>query len=129
MTPASPEALVHLRALLELVELDRQLRVFQAVDGTLRDDLPARGEVEMLARQRAGLVERLPRALLGAYTTAARSGRHPALAEVRDGYCVACHLRVPPGLELRLQQQPEPATCPHCCRLVYHRHWVARPGG
>ncbi len=42
-----------------------------------------------------------------------------ALAEMNNGSCTACHMAVPPQLNIRVLKQEEIISCPSCQRILY----------
>ncbi len=55
---------------------------------------------------------------------AVRLKRGTALAPVRDGTCLACHIAIPPQLFHKLQRREVLEQCPSCNRILY---WSAAP--
>lgn len=50
---------------------------------------------------------------------AVRLKRGTALAPVRDGTCLACHISIPPQLFHKLQRREVLEQCPSCNRILY----------
>jgi len=48
-----------------------------------------------------------------------RKARGSAVAEMQSGSCTACHMAVPPQLNIRVLKQEEMITCPNCHRILY----------
>ncbi|MBI2892409.1 MAG: hypothetical protein HYY06_02585 [Deltaproteobacteria bacterium] len=48
-----------------------------------------------------------------------RQKRGIALAETRDGTCLACHMQIPPQLYNILQRCESMELCPNCNRIIY----------
>ncbi len=125
MTPADT-----LRVLIRLSRVDGELREAErqlaAVLGDVAEDSERwrlRGAhlqdtAGSVARRRALLGE-LPDDVALMYELLARAGRHPAVVPLADGYCSACHLRIPPQLAASVATAREIGRCPHCRRLLY----------
>lgn len=47
--------------------------------------------------------------------------RGSAIAEMDNGICAACHMAVPPQLNIRVLKQEELIICPSCQRILYVR--------
>lgn len=47
--------------------------------------------------------------------------RGNAVAEMSNGICTACHMSVPPQLNIRVLKQEELIMCPNCHRILYVR--------
>jgi len=45
--------------------------------------------------------------------------RGTAIAEMQNGICTACHMAIPPQLNIRVLKQEEMIICPTCHRILY----------
>jgi uncharacterized protein len=45
--------------------------------------------------------------------------RGNAIAEMQNGICTACHMAIPPQLNIRVLKQEEMIICPTCNRILY----------
>lgn len=76
-------------------------------------------EVDGLARKRDGMVKGVEPAILGQYDFIRKRSRGVALAGVREGSCLACHVDLPPQQYMELQRMDQLMSCPSCSRLLY----------
>lgn len=79
-----------------------------------------------LEKQRLGLREGLPPALLKRYEFINRGRNGGAVAEVRRGVCMGCHMNILPQQFIDLQKGEEILQCPHCQRILY---WLGEEEG
>jgi uncharacterized protein len=78
------------------------------------------GELEEATSTRAHVVAEVSPAVLSAYDTV-RSRRGLAVAEVKGGYCSACHVRLRPQAANELRKQETLFQCESCQRFLYYR--------
>ena len=76
-------------------------------------------ELEESVSSRAQVVAAMSSALLSSYETV-RSRRGVAVAEVRGGYCSACHVRLRPQVANELRKQETLFQCESCQRFLFH---------
>jgi predicted nucleic acid-binding Zn-ribbon protein len=74
-----------------------------------------------LNRRRDELSEHLPRSLFASYDRMSRLRRGQALAEVRDGICTACRMKVRPKVFSDVRKGENLVTCESCGRILYYR--------
>lgn len=78
-----------------------------------------------LKAQREELCSRLAEDLLKQYEYLRNRLRGLAVAEVRNGTCLGCHMHIPPQLFNELHRQDRILTCPSCLRIL---HFAQSPG-
>ncbi len=105
---------------------DQQLKEMQASLAHQRVDLEA--QMAKLKQQLAGLEERrrklrkgVPPQLLKRYEFIRQRRNGTAIAPVREGVCLGCHMSILPQQFIDLQKGAEILQCPHCQRILY---WV-----
>jgi uncharacterized protein len=76
------------------------------------------GERETKLATRAALASKVANLTMRRYE-AVRLKRGTALAPVRDGTCLACHIAIPPQLFHKLQRREVLEQCPSCARILY----------
>lgn len=76
------------------------------------------GEREAKLVARAALASKVTSLTMRRYE-AVRLKRGTALAPVRDGTCLACHIAIPPQLFHKLQRREVLEQCPSCARILY----------
>ena len=76
-------------------------------------------ELDEAVSARATVVGSMPAALLSTYETV-RARRGSAVAEVRGGYCSACHVRLRPQVANELLRHELLFQCESCQRFLYH---------
>jgi len=91
-----------------LVTLDRE----RDEAGTLFDSLNQR------RRQLSG---QLPISLFSTYDRMSRTRRGQALAQVRNGICTACRMKVRPKVFSDVRKGDQMVTCESCGRILYYR--------
>ncbi len=83
-------------------------------------------EIEKIKEEKGGLVSQrdqfvsqIDPKLMAHYNKvhAARGGK--AVAELKNGYCTACHTAVLPQLSVEVRTMTHIHTCPHCIRFLY----------
>jgi hypothetical protein len=84
-------------------------------------------ELEEAVASRARVVTELSPAVLSTYETV-RSKRSVAVAEVKGGYCSACHVRLRPQLANELLRQELLFQCESCQRFLIHRPAASEAG-
>lgn len=72
----------------------------------------------VLNMEKAKIAESIDRDFLKRYETV-RKARGTAIAELLNGSCGACHMAVPPQLNIRVLKQEEMIVCPNCLRILY----------
>ena len=76
-------------------------------------------ELEEAVSARALVVSEVTSAVLATYETV-RAKRGAAVAEVKGGYCSACHVRLRPQVANELRTQALLFQCESCQRFLYH---------
>ena len=94
----------------ELVSIDHNLHEINA---------SAEAVLWELLQQRAAIWQRIPGKQLSVFDTLKAIGRWPPIVRATNGYCIGCHLRLPPQFDLQLRLRGELGTCPHCHRMLY----------
>jgi predicted nucleic acid-binding Zn-ribbon protein len=79
-----------------------------------------------LQQRRNELSGLLPRSLFSTYDRMARTRRGQALAEVREGICTACRMRIRPKVFSDVRRGDELVTCESCGRILYYRPEVSQ---
>jgi len=74
-----------------------------------------------LARRREELARTLPLRLFDTYDRMARTRRGQALAEVKDGTCTACRMKIRPKVMSDVRKGEQMITCESCGRILYYR--------
>jgi hypothetical protein len=105
-----------IRALTALSAIDREL-----VEGAARTG----AKRARLEERREALRKSIPPSPLESYDALGRTGRRPAVVELRNAHCGGCFLRLPPQIHSRIRRESL-STCPHCRRLLY---WPASGDG
>jgi len=72
-----------------------------------------------LDKKRVSLREGLPPQVLKRYEFIRTRRNGSAIAEVREGVCLGCHLNILPQQFIDLQKGEEILQCPHCLRILY----------
>lgn len=72
----------------------------------------------VLNLEKAKISESIDRDFLKRYETV-RKVKGTAIAELLNGSCGACHMAVPPQLNIRVLKQEEIIVCPNCLRILY----------
>jgi uncharacterized protein len=85
-----------------------------------------RRELEDAVSSRARVVAEVSTATLSTYETV-RSRRGVAVAEVRGGYCSACHVRLRPQVANELRKRETIFQCESCQRFLYHPSAAPEP--
>lgn len=85
------------------------------------DEAALNGRLAELAAERAGKTAGVEPALLAHYDKVReRHADGVALAELKEGACSACHVKVPPTLLQDVQKGEEFVTCESCYRILYN---------
>lgn len=74
-----------------------------------------------LGEKREQLVGRIPRQRLATYERMNRSRRGQALAEIVNGICIACRMKVRPKVFSDVRKGDQLITCESCGRILYYR--------
>jgi uncharacterized protein len=72
-------------------------------------------------RQRAGLVDTIPRELLDRYMRLTQLRDGMAMAEVRDGSCTACFMTIRPQAFADVRKGETVLTCDSCGRILHYK--------
>jgi predicted nucleic acid-binding Zn-ribbon protein len=78
-------------------------------------------QIVALNERREQLSKHLPRALFATYDRMARLRRGQALAEVRNGICTACRMKVRPKVFSDVRKGDQLITCENCGRILFYR--------
>lgn len=74
-----------------------------------------------LGGKREQLVGRIPRQRLATYERMNRTRRGQALAEIVNGICIACRMKVRPKVFSDVRKGDQLITCESCGRILYYR--------
>jgi len=80
----------------------------------------ALGELDRLNAQRNDLANKLSETVRNLYQRIAGVRRGVAVAEVRDGCCSACNVRLRPQAYNEVRTNEEVLTCENCGRILYY---------
>ncbi len=121
--------------LLELMERQESLEIevtkhgevleeFLAASEAERKEMTARvkrvaRELKRLGKQRGGLLKGVDAGLLSKYDFIRQRRQGVALAPVKAGTCLMCHMDIPPQQFNELQRMDRVMACPSCQRLLY----------
>jgi predicted nucleic acid-binding Zn-ribbon protein len=86
-------------------------------------------QIVALNERREQLSRQLPRQLFATYDRMARLRRGQALAEVRNGICTACRMKVRPKVFSDVRKGDQLITCENCGRILYYRPETPQPAG
>ena len=75
---------------------------------------------ERLLARRAELTAALTVDVLSLYERVRKGRRGVALAEVRDGFCTACHVLLRPQVYNEVRTNAAVMTCENCSRIIYY---------
>lgn len=78
-------------------------------------------QIAVLTERRKRLAAAIPQPLLSVYERVARLRRGQALAEVRDGTCTACRMRVRPKVFSDVRKGDQLIACDNCSRILFYR--------
>ncbi len=110
----------------DFVELQTALGDQEATIRTALDDV-ARRRTD-LHKSRETVTVRVRAEVLRKYETI-RERRGTAVAQVSDGICRACHVRLPPQLFMQLHSAKQIHNCPNCQRILMLRAVTLAPPG
>ncbi len=100
----------------EYAENEKRLLEKKAEAETVTAD--AGNALTTLNLEKAKISEGIDRDFLKRYETV-RKARGTGVAELLHGSCCACHMAVPPQLNIRVLKQEEMIACPNCLRILY----------
>lgn len=80
----------------------------------------AKRQLSKLNSEKEKITVSLDQDFLKRYLTV-KKARGSAVAEMSKGICTACHMSVPPQLNIRVLKQEELIMCPSCHRILYVR--------
>jgi hypothetical protein len=130
-----------LKRMEELENLDAELsarapdveRMRADVDVSLsaldREHEEASSQLSDFYERRKKLASQMPRHLFSTYDRMSRLRRGQALAEVRNGVCVACRVRVRPKVFSDVRKGDQLITCENCGRILYYRDEASQSAG
>jgi len=106
--------------------LERKEREYKEFESSLltkkaeAEELTAQANAALsaLKAEKEGIVSELDRDFIKRYEIV-KKARGSAVAEMLGGTCTACHMAVPPQLNIRILKQEEMITCPNCHRILY----------
>jgi predicted nucleic acid-binding Zn-ribbon protein len=81
----------------------------------------SQARTEFLKQRRTEMVAEFPRAQLALYERMSRSKRGQALAEIRNGICTACRVKVRPKVYSDVRKGEVLIECENCGRILYYR--------
>ena len=84
-----------------------------------RDRVRIEHEIVELAGRRSDLTAQISSDLVKLYATVASTRRGTAVVEVRDGHCMACHVRMRPQLFIELRRSDRVFQCESCSRILF----------
>jgi predicted nucleic acid-binding Zn-ribbon protein len=76
---------------------------------------------DSLNQRRRQLSGQLPISLFSTYDRMSRTRRGQALAQVRNGICTACRMKVRPKVFSDVRKGDQMVTCESCGRILYYR--------
>ncbi len=76
--------------------------------------------LDVLRKERSDIVDSVEASFIKKYQTV-RNALGSAVAEMQNGSCSACHMSVPPQLNIKILKQEELIDCPTCHRILYVR--------
>ncbi|MGH9405638.1 MAG: zinc ribbon domain-containing protein [Terriglobia bacterium] len=121
-----------LEKMVEAEQIEKQIREASSIldaetariEREIRDLEAARKEAEQhkaaLFGRRAPLVAALPEHILNHYERLRRGRNGIALAEVRDGLCTGCHVRLRPQAYNEIRTGEVFMTCEACARILFY---------
>ncbi|MFP3868904.1 MAG: zinc ribbon domain-containing protein [Desulfobacteraceae bacterium] len=93
---------------------------YEELQAEVRTELAAiNRQIQELMEQRPQILQQISPELLKKYEFIRERRNGTAIAEVRQGVCMACHMNLPPQHFIELQKEQEILTCPHCQRIIY----------
>jgi predicted nucleic acid-binding Zn-ribbon protein len=117
----------------EIEEMESELKIYEPDVESKRAETDSRMSALEQERQRAELrlaelkasreklAKNLPENLLSMYERVARLRHGQALAEVRDGTCMACRMKVRPQVFSDVRRGDKLITCDNCSRILFYR--------
>ena len=130
-----------LKRMEELEKLDGELserapdveRMRADIDVTLaalnKEHEEASRQLSAFSERRKKLASQMPRHLFATYDRMSRLRRGQALAEVRNGVCIACRVRVRPKIFSDVRKGDQLITCENCGRILYYRDVTSQSAG
>lgn len=74
---------------------------------------------ELQARKKS-LLREIPEELKNTYALLLERRGGVAVANVKEGVCLGCHINLPPQLFIEVSKKEEILTCPNCSRILYY---------
>ncbi len=107
-----------------LADLDVQLKEQEAAMARLKAELEGqvaqlKADLAVLEEKKKKLRKGVPAPLLKRYEFIRQRRNGTAIAPVREGVCLGCHMNILPQQFIDLQKGLEIIQCPHCQRLLY----------
>lgn len=84
-------------------------------------------ELERLAGERRGEVSGVDARALSTYEQLLKGRKGLAVAEMRDGHCTACHVRLRPHVEQLVRRNDTIVQCENCRRILHYEPPTASP--
>jgi predicted nucleic acid-binding Zn-ribbon protein len=110
-------------------QLEEQRQAFSRRQKEIAQQTKAlEGQLAELEKKRERVRQGLPAALLKRYEFIRQRRNGTAIAEVRQGVCLGCHMNILPQQFIDLQKGEEILQCPHCQRILYWRGEEEAPG-
>jgi predicted nucleic acid-binding Zn-ribbon protein len=103
------------------LEVDRDLAALQKE----RED--AESSLTEMTNRRSETAQSIPGQLLAVYERVAKIRRGQAMAEVRNGTCTACRMRVRPKVFSDVRRGDQLITCDSCSRILFYRPDASEP--
>lgn len=82
-----------------------------------------------LDERRKKLAALMPKHVFASYDRMSRLRRGQALAEVRNGICVACRVKVRPKIFSDVRKGDQLISCENCGRILYYRDQTSQSAG
>lgn len=76
-------------------------------------------DVTRLTAERTSQAKTVDARALATYDQLLKNRRGLAVAEMRDGHCLACHVRLRPNIEQQVRRNDSLVQCDSCQRLLY----------
>ena len=103
------------------LEVDRDIQALQKEHDQAASSLAA------MSNRRLETARSIPGNLLAVYERVAKIRRGQAMAEVRDGTCTACRMRVRPKVFSDVRRGDQLITCDSCSRILFYRPDAPHP--
>lgn len=100
----------------EYEQFERDLHTKKAEAHSVETD--ANAALSELNIQKVKVTDALDRDFLKRYQTI-KKVRGYAVAELKNGTCSACHMAIPPQVNIKVLKQQEMITCPSCHRILF----------